>query len=53
MEVSFKLGAEFNETTADDRKVKSIVTLAGGKLSTCRNGKGKSQYLSRSLLMKN
>ena len=30
-EVSFKLGVNFNETTADDRKVKSIVMLDGGK----------------------
>ena len=30
-EVSFKLGVNFNETTADDRKVKSIVMLNGGK----------------------
>ena len=30
-EVSFKLGVEFDETTADDRKVKSIVMLNGGK----------------------
>uniref|UniRef100_A0A8C9HZ68 Lipocalin/cytosolic fatty-acid binding domain-containing protein n=1 Tax=Piliocolobus tephrosceles TaxID=591936 RepID=A0A8C9HZ68_9PRIM len=31
-EVSFKLGMEFDETTADDKQVKSIVTLDGGKL---------------------
>ncbi|KAL4838336.1 hypothetical protein H8958_009528 [Nasalis larvatus] len=31
-EVSFKLGMEFDETTADDKQVKSIVTLSGGKL---------------------
>lgn len=53
MEVSFKLGVEFDETTAEYRKVKSIVILDGGKLSTCRNGTGKSQHLSRSLLMEN
>uniref|UniRef100_A0A287B9U4 Lipocalin/cytosolic fatty-acid binding domain-containing protein n=1 Tax=Sus scrofa TaxID=9823 RepID=A0A287B9U4_PIG len=28
-QISFKLGLEFDETTADDRKVKSIVTLDG------------------------
>uniref|UniRef100_A0A2K5J5T7 Lipocalin/cytosolic fatty-acid binding domain-containing protein n=1 Tax=Colobus angolensis palliatus TaxID=336983 RepID=A0A2K5J5T7_COLAP len=33
-EVSFKLGMEFDETTADDKQVKSIVTLDGGKLKT-------------------
>lgn len=31
-EVSFQLGMEFDETTADDKQVKSIVTLDGGKL---------------------
>lgn len=31
-EVSFKLGVNFNETTADDWKVKSIMMLNGGKL---------------------
>ncbi|XP_026087492.1 fatty acid-binding protein, heart [Carassius auratus] len=31
-EIKFKLGEEFDETTADDRKVKSVVTLDGGKL---------------------
>ncbi|XP_055215765.2 fatty acid-binding protein, heart-like [Gorilla gorilla gorilla] len=30
-EISFKLGMGFDETTADDKKVKSIVTLDGGK----------------------
>lgn len=32
-QVSFELGVNFNETTADDRKVKSIVMLDGGKLA--------------------
>ncbi|KAF4073935.1 hypothetical protein AMELA_G00249010 [Ameiurus melas] len=31
-EINFKLGQEFDETTADDRKVKSLVTLDGSKL---------------------
>ncbi|KAK9956039.1 hypothetical protein ABG768_013796 [Culter alburnus] len=30
--ISFKLGEEFDETTADDRQVKSIVTLEGESL---------------------
>ncbi|KAB0354319.1 hypothetical protein FD755_022857 [Muntiacus reevesi] len=30
-EVSFELGVNFNETTADDRKVKSILMLDGGE----------------------
>ena len=44
-EVSFELGVNFNETTADDRKVKSIVMLDGGILSTCRSGMDKRQHL--------
>ncbi|XP_006093968.1 fatty acid-binding protein, heart-like [Myotis lucifugus] len=32
LEISFKLGVEFDKTTADDRKVKFTVTLDGGKL---------------------
>uniref|UniRef100_A0A3P8QFQ8 Cellular retinoic acid-binding protein 1 n=1 Tax=Astatotilapia calliptera TaxID=8154 RepID=A0A3P8QFQ8_ASTCA len=31
-ELSFTLGKEFDETTADDRKVKSIVKIEDGKL---------------------
>ncbi|KAF7691199.1 fatty acid-binding protein, heart-like [Silurus meridionalis] len=31
-EIMFKLGEEFNETTADGREVKSLVTLDGNKL---------------------
>ncbi|XP_068944158.1 fatty acid-binding protein, heart-like [Petaurus breviceps papuanus] len=31
-EISFKLGLQIDEITADDRKVKSLVTLEGGKL---------------------
>ncbi|KAJ1189645.1 hypothetical protein NDU88_006389 [Pleurodeles waltl] len=31
-EVNFQLGQEFDEITADDRKVKSVVTLDGEKL---------------------
>uniref|UniRef100_A0A4X1U4L4 Cytosolic fatty-acid binding proteins domain-containing protein n=1 Tax=Sus scrofa TaxID=9823 RepID=A0A4X1U4L4_PIG len=29
-EIAFKLGQEFDEVTADDRKVKSTITLDGG-----------------------
>ncbi|XP_010871577.1 fatty acid-binding protein, heart [Esox lucius] len=31
-EINFKLGQEFDETTADDRKVKSTVTVDGNKM---------------------
>ncbi|XP_036686500.1 fatty acid-binding protein 9-like [Balaenoptera musculus] len=31
-EISFKLGEEFDETTSDNQKVKSIITLDGGSM---------------------
>ncbi|XP_044027635.1 fatty acid-binding protein, heart [Siniperca chuatsi] len=31
-ELTFKLGEEFDETTADDRKVKSFVSIDNGKM---------------------
>ncbi|KAL8163264.1 UNVERIFIED_CONTAM: Fatty acid-binding protein, adipocyte, partial [Gekko kuhli] len=33
MEISFKLGEEFDEMTVDARKVESLVTLDNGSLS--------------------
>ncbi|ELK02035.1 Fatty acid-binding protein, heart [Pteropus alecto] len=49
-EISFKLGVEFNETTADDRKVKSIVTLDGGKLVHLQKWDGQESTLVRELV---
>lgn len=49
-EISFKLGVEFNETTADDRKVKSIVTLDGGKLVHVQKWNGQESTLVRELV---
>ncbi|KAM4539434.1 fatty acid-binding protein, heart [Odontesthes bonariensis] len=46
-ELSFKLGEEFDETTADDRKVKSIVTVDGGKLVHIQRWDGKETSLVR------
>ncbi|XP_041665201.1 fatty acid-binding protein, heart [Cheilinus undulatus] len=46
-ELSFKLGEEFNEVTADDRKVKSIVTLDAGKLVHVQKWDGKETSLVR------
>ncbi|XP_059206288.1 fatty acid-binding protein, heart [Centropristis striata] len=46
-EVSFKLGEEFDETTADDRKVKSTVTVDDGKLVHVQKWKGKETSLVR------
>ncbi|XP_022430753.1 fatty acid-binding protein, heart isoform X2 [Neophocaena asiaeorientalis asiaeorientalis] len=49
-EVSFKLGVEFDETTADDRKVKSIVTLDGGKLVHVQKWNGQETTLVREVV---
>lgn len=46
-ELSFKLGEEFDETTADDRKVKSIVTVDNGKLVHIQRWDGKETSLVR------
>ena len=44
-EISFKLGVEFDETTADDRKVKSVTTLDGGKLVHVQKWNGQETSL--------
>ncbi|XP_011810868.1 PREDICTED: fatty acid-binding protein, heart isoform X1 [Colobus angolensis palliatus] len=49
-EINFKLGVEFDETTADDRKVKSIVTLDGGKLVHLQKWDGQETTLVRELI---
>ncbi|XP_060914796.1 fatty acid-binding protein, heart [Labrus mixtus] len=46
-ELSFKLGEEFDETTADDRKVKSLVSIDGGKLVHVQKWDGKETSLVR------
>ncbi|XP_073318958.1 fatty acid-binding protein, heart [Pagrus major] len=46
-EISFKLGEEFDETTADDRKVKSLVTVDDGKLVHIQKWDGKETSLVR------
>ncbi|KAL8220271.1 UNVERIFIED_CONTAM: Fatty acid-binding protein, heart [Gekko kuhli] len=48
-EINFKLGEEFDETTADDRHVKSIVTLEDGKLVHVQKWDGKETTLVREL----
>uniref|UniRef100_A0A452IQ06 Lipocalin/cytosolic fatty-acid binding domain-containing protein n=1 Tax=Gopherus agassizii TaxID=38772 RepID=A0A452IQ06_9SAUR len=48
-EVSFKLGEEFEETTADDRKTKSIVTLEEGSLTQVQKWDGKETTIKRKL----
>ncbi|XP_022351918.1 fatty acid-binding protein, heart isoform X1 [Enhydra lutris kenyoni] len=49
-EINFKLGVEFDETTADDRKVKSTVTLDGGKLVHVQKWDGQETTLVRELV---
>ncbi|XP_036033634.1 myelin P2 protein isoform X3 [Onychomys torridus] len=49
-EVSFKLGQEFEETTADNRKTKSIVTLERGSLRHVQKWDGKETTIKRKLL---
>ncbi|KAM9838327.1 fatty acid-binding protein, heart [Aulostomus maculatus] len=46
-EISFKLGEEFDETTADDRKVKSTVTVQDGKMVHVQKWDGKETSLVR------
>ncbi|KAG7317062.1 hypothetical protein KOW79_019360 [Hemibagrus wyckioides] len=46
-EINFKLGEEFDETTADDRKVKSVVTIEGNKLIHIQRWEGKETSLVR------
>ncbi|XP_021052340.1 myelin P2 protein [Mus pahari] len=49
-EISFKLGQEFDETTADNRKAKSIVTLERGSLKQVQKWDGKETAIRRRLL---
>uniref|UniRef100_A0A8D0AL62 Cellular retinoic acid-binding protein 1 n=1 Tax=Sander lucioperca TaxID=283035 RepID=A0A8D0AL62_SANLU len=46
-ELNFKLGEEFDETTADDRKVKSIVNIEDGKMVHVQKWDGKETSLVR------
>uniref|UniRef100_A0A8C3WUG1 Lipocalin/cytosolic fatty-acid binding domain-containing protein n=1 Tax=Catagonus wagneri TaxID=51154 RepID=A0A8C3WUG1_9CETA len=52
-EISFNLGVESDETTADDRKIKSIVTLDGGKLVHVQKWNGQETTLVRDSLVGN
>uniref|UniRef100_A0A8D0C4G8 Fatty acid binding protein 4 n=1 Tax=Salvator merianae TaxID=96440 RepID=A0A8D0C4G8_SALMN len=49
-EISFKLGEEFDEITADDRKVKSIVTLDSGVLNQLQKWDGKETTIKRKIV---
>ncbi|KAL7981234.1 fatty acid-binding protein, heart [Crotalus tigris] len=48
-EINCKVGEEFDETTADGRDVKSIVTLDGGKLVHIQKWNGKETSLVREI----
>ncbi|XP_062986952.1 fatty acid-binding protein, adipocyte-like [Elgaria multicarinata webbii] len=48
-ELSFKLGEPFDETTADDRKVKSVVTLDNGSLNHVQKWDGKETTIKRKI----
>jgi len=43
--VEFQLGVEFDETTADDRKMKTTFTLEGNKLTQDQKGEIPSQII--------
>ncbi|XP_024052949.2 myelin P2 protein-like [Terrapene carolina triunguis] len=49
-EISFKLGEEFEETTADDRKTMSTVTLDNGSLTQVQKWDGKQTTIKRALV---
>ncbi|XP_074056097.1 fatty acid-binding protein 9-like [Macrotis lagotis] len=48
-EISFKLDEEFDEITADNRKVKSIVTLENGSLIQVQKWYGKETTIKRKI----
>ncbi|KAM4864641.1 fatty acid-binding protein 9 [Thomomys bottae] len=49
-EISFKMGEEFDETTADNRKVKSIITLDGGTMIHVQKWLGKETTIKRKIV---
>ncbi|XP_044538381.1 uncharacterized protein LOC123253195 [Gracilinanus agilis] len=49
-EVSFRLGQEFDEVTADDRKVKSLITVEDGALIHVQKWDGKITTIRRKLV---
>ncbi|XP_030015066.1 fatty acid binding protein 4b [Sphaeramia orbicularis] len=48
-EAKFKLNEEFDETTADDRKTKTTVTLENGKLVQKQTWDGKTTTVEREI----
>ncbi|XP_044513869.1 fatty acid-binding protein 9-like [Gracilinanus agilis] len=49
-EISFKLGQEFDETTADNREVKSIITLENDTLVHVQKWQGKETTIKRKIV---
>ncbi|XP_016071503.1 PREDICTED: fatty acid-binding protein 9-like [Miniopterus natalensis] len=49
-EISFRLGEEFDETTADNRKVKSIITLVNGSLVHVQKWLDKETAITRQIV---
>ncbi|TNM92959.1 hypothetical protein fugu_018361 [Takifugu bimaculatus] len=48
-EIKFKLNEPFEETTADDRKTRTVVTLDNGKLVQKQNWDGKETCIEREI----
>ncbi|KAF7669456.1 hypothetical protein LDENG_00186140 [Lucifuga dentata] len=48
-EIKFKMNEEFDETTADDRKTKTVITLENGKLVQKQTWDGKTTTLEREI----
>uniref|UniRef100_A0A8D0BXU6 Peripheral myelin protein 2 n=1 Tax=Salvator merianae TaxID=96440 RepID=A0A8D0BXU6_SALMN len=49
-QISFKLGQEFQETTVDNRKTKTVVTLEKGALTQVQKWNGKESTIRRKLV---
>ncbi|XP_066228531.1 fatty acid-binding protein 9-like [Saccopteryx leptura] len=49
-EISFKLGEEFDETTMDNRKVKTIITLDGDSLVHVQKWLGEETTIKRQIV---
>ncbi|XP_077296413.1 fatty acid-binding protein-like [Arctopsyche grandis] len=45
--ITFKLGEEFDEETADGRKVKAVCSIEGNKLTQTQKGDGKTTTIIR------
>merc|ERR1711887_177361 len=49
MELKFKIGVEFEETTPDGREVRAVVQYEGGKIVTVQRAKKSGQKSTRSV----